>query len=142
MARSRPCQHSRWLGKRQAARSPFYTVNLGSHTFGHNVHAQKISQQIIDLSAVKGSVDTGAAPTGRVVGLSIQMGRDHPSTPVSQGPVPGPAAPEAGLHSLSVPTDFLAAIQEQRMLGKAEACHPSVPERWDLFLSNAALIIQ
>ena len=41
-----------------------------------------------------------------------------------------------------VPTDFLAAIQEQRMLGKAETCRPSVPERWDLFLSNAALIIQ
>jgi len=41
-----------------------------------------------------------------------------------------------------LPTDCLAAIQEQRMLSKAETCHPSVPERWDLFLSNAALIIQ
>lgn len=39
-------------------------------------------------------------------------------------------------------TDFLAALQEQRALGKAETRHPSVPERWDLFLSNAALIIQ
>lgn len=74
-------------------------MNLGLHTVGHHVRAQKIFQQIIDLSAVKGSVETGAVPTGRVVGLSIQMGRDCPLTPVSQGPVPGPAAAEAGLHS-------------------------------------------
>lgn len=41
-----------------------------------------------------------------------------------------------------LPTDSLASIQEQRMLSKAKTCRPSVPERWDLFLSNAALIIQ
>lgn len=69
------------------------------HTFSHNVHALKINEQIIDLSAVQGDVETGTVLTGCVVGLSIQLGRDHPSRAVIEDPVPGPAAGEATLHS-------------------------------------------
>jgi len=39
--------------------------------------------------------------TGRIVGLSVQLGRDRPSRAVTEGPVPGPAAGEATLHDRS-----------------------------------------
>lgn len=90
------------------------------------MHARKITEQIIDLSAVKGDVETGTVPTGRVVGLSIQLGRDCPSRAVTQGPVPVQQQ-EKQCCTADLPADFLAAIQEQRMLSKAKTCCPSVP---------------
>lgn len=79
-------------------------------------------------------METGAVPAGRVEGLSIHLGGDHALYLLQQQ--------QKQRCTADLLTDFLATIQEQRMLSKVETCYPSVPERRDLFLSNAALIIQ